>query len=90
MWQELLMHLFSIFVQVAPAPKPCQEPKPEPVVQQAEATKQTTNDAPAVSPPKVDYATDLFNMLSFDGPSDDGSAAVSTDDSSWAGFQCMF
>ncbi|KAG6607848.1 putative ADP-ribosylation factor GTPase-activating protein AGD5, partial [Cucurbita argyrosperma subsp. argyrosperma] len=72
--------------QVAPAPKPCQEPKPEPVVQQAEATKQTTNDAPAVSP-KVDYATDLFNMLSFDGPSDDGSAAVSTDDSSWAGFQ---
>ncbi|CAK9325152.1 unnamed protein product [Citrullus colocynthis] len=73
--------------QVVPAPKPRQEQKPEPVVQQAEATKQTINDAPAVSPPKVDYATDLFNMLSFDGPSDNGSAAVSTDDNAWAGFQ---
>ncbi|KAL0553712.1 hypothetical protein IC582_007615 [Cucumis melo] len=73
--------------QIASAPKPRQEQKPEPVVQQAEATKQTTNNAPAVSPPKVDYATDLFNMLSFDGPSDNGSAGVSTDDSTWAGFQ---
>ncbi|XP_022139630.1 probable ADP-ribosylation factor GTPase-activating protein AGD5 [Momordica charantia] len=73
--------------QVAPAPKTRQEQKPEPVVQQAEATKQTTNDAPAASPPKVDYATDLFNMLSFDSPSENGSAAVSTDDNSWAGFQ---
>ncbi|XP_023535090.1 probable ADP-ribosylation factor GTPase-activating protein AGD5 isoform X1 [Cucurbita pepo subsp. pepo] len=73
--------------QVAPAPIPRQDPKPEPVVQQAEAMKQTTNDAPAVSPPKVDYATDLFNMLSFDSPSADGPAAASTDDSAWAGFQ---
>lgn len=43
----------------------------------------------AASPPKVDYATDLFDMLSMDCPTDNGSEAASTDDNSWAGFQCM-
>ncbi|KAF2285942.1 hypothetical protein GH714_009117 [Hevea brasiliensis] len=38
-------------------------------------------------PSKVDYATDLFNMLSVDGPSENGSEAASSDDNGWAGFQ---
>ncbi|GMI63684.1 NEVERSHED, ARF-GAP domain 5 [Hibiscus trionum] len=60
--------------------------KPEPVVVPAEATKSAVETAPIVTAPKVDYATDLFNMLSLDdGPSEDGSEATSTDD--WAGFQ---
>lgn len=43
-----------------------------------------------VSPPKVDYATDLFNMLSMDGPGENASGAASGDDNTWAGFQCNF
>lgn len=56
---------------------------------QAEATKQASDAASTVSPPKVDYATDLFNILSMDGPSENGSGAISPDDNAWAGFQCM-
>ncbi|CAK9160197.1 unnamed protein product [Ilex paraguariensis] len=65
------------------APKPQQEiQKPEPAVP-AESAKQVVE---AVSPVKVNYATDLFNMLSMDDPSENGSVAASTDDA-WAGFQ---
>lgn len=39
-----------------------------------------------VSPPKVDYATDLFNMLSMDGSGENATVA-SVDDNAWAGFQ---
>ncbi|KAL3821524.1 hypothetical protein ACJIZ3_007429 [Penstemon smallii] len=39
-----------------------------------------------VSPPKVDYATDLFNMLSLDGSAENATEA-SGDDNTWAGFQ---
>ena len=64
--------------------------KPEPVVAPAEATKLYVETAPVVIPPKFDYATDLFNMLSMDdGPSENGSGEASTDDNNWAGFQCM-
>ncbi|XP_039032485.1 ADP-ribosylation factor GTPase-activating protein AGD5-like [Hibiscus syriacus] len=60
--------------------------KPEPVMAPAEATKSAVETAPIVTAPKVDYATDLFNMLSFDdSPSENSSEATSTDD--WAGFQ---
>lgn len=49
-------------------------------------------DASQNTPPKVDYATDLFNMLSMDVPKENGSesASTTTDDNLWAGFQCMF
>jgi len=49
-------------------------------------------DAAQNTPPKVDYATDLFNMLSMDVPNENGSESPSrtTDDNLWAGFQCMF
>lgn len=57
---------------------------------QAETTKQATEVAQNI-PPKVDYATDLFNMLSMDGPSENGSkeTGATADDDNWAGFQCM-
>ncbi|XP_022753233.1 probable ADP-ribosylation factor GTPase-activating protein AGD5 [Durio zibethinus] len=75
--------------QVTPIQKP--EPvvqKTEPVVVPAEAKKPAVETSPTVTPPKFDYATDLFNMLSMDdGPSENGSGTASTDDNNWAGFQ---
>ncbi|GJR32256.1 hypothetical protein Tco_1108488 [Tanacetum coccineum] len=42
-----------------------------------------------VSPPKFDFATDLFDMLSMgNGPTDKVSVAASYADALWAGFQC--
>ncbi|XP_019426106.1 PREDICTED: probable ADP-ribosylation factor GTPase-activating protein AGD5 isoform X2 [Lupinus angustifolius] len=75
--------------QVIPITKPQHVQKVEPVAPQppAETTNQATDTAQNI-PPKVDYATDLFNMLSMDGPSENGSEAASTaDDNNWAGFQ---
>ena len=58
---------------------------------QAETTKQAT-DVSQSTPAKVDHATDLLDMLSIDGPSENGSKAsgATVDDTIWAGFQCMF
>ncbi|KAL7186363.1 hypothetical protein ACSBR2_028163 [Camellia fascicularis] len=73
---------------VIPLPKSQQIiQKSEPVVSDAESAKQAADSSPAVSPPKVDFATDLFDMLSMDGPSENGSEAASADDNAWAGFQ---
>ncbi|KAJ6827322.1 putative ADP-ribosylation factor GTPase-activating protein AGD5 [Iris pallida] len=44
-------------------------------------------ETPPAPPPKVDYATDLFNMLSMDCPNGNQSESSSTDNNSWAGFQ---
>ncbi|XP_068661295.1 ADP-ribosylation factor GTPase-activating protein AGD5-like [Aristolochia californica] len=60
------------------------EPKVEPVLAQANLI-QKEQSKPDVSPPKLDVATDLFNMLSMDGPSENGSESSSAED--WAGFQ---
>ncbi|PON44584.1 Arf GTPase activating protein [Parasponia andersonii] len=79
--------------QVTPVPKAQDVQKVEPAVQQPEATKQAADSTPvaaplpAATPPKVDYATDLFNMLSMDGPNENGSETASSDDNAWAGFQ---
>lgn len=59
----------------------------EPPEEPTEATKNAVTTDPAVPAPKIDYATDLFNMLSMDGPSQNGSEAASCDDNGWAGFQ---
>lgn len=56
---------------------------------QAKSAKQAADSTPVVPLPKVDYATDLFNMLSLEDPTENGSEAASPDDNSWAGFQCM-
>lgn len=61
--------------------------KPEPAVVQVELIKPAVDATPAISPPKVDFATDLFNMLSMDAPSENDSDAASADDNAWAGFQ---
>lgn len=63
---------------------------------QAETTKQAP-DVVQSAPVKVDFATDLFDMLSMDDPGENGSAPASAgacatataDDNNWAGFQCM-
>jgi len=72
--------------------KPQHVEKVEPVAPppQAETSKQTT-ETTQNSPPKVDYATDLFDMLSMDDPNEKGSGAAdaTADDNNWAGFQCM-
>ncbi|VVA29607.1 PREDICTED: probable ADP-ribosylation factor [Prunus dulcis] len=73
--------------QVVHAPRPQDVQKIEPAVLPAAATKQVVDTAPP-APPKVDYAIDLFNMLSVDdGPSENGSDAASAEDNDWAGFQ---
>ncbi|XP_054816582.1 ADP-ribosylation factor GTPase-activating protein AGD5 [Prosopis cineraria] len=74
-----------------PIIKPQQVEKVEAVTPQpqAETTKPAT-DMPQSTPAKVDFATDLFDMLSVDGPSENGSdaaAAAAADDNNWAGFQ---
>ncbi|KAL3503272.1 hypothetical protein ACH5RR_037721 [Cinchona calisaya] len=77
-----------------PAPPKAQEPVvPAPVPQQViqktepDASESAKQVAQAASPAKVDYTTDLFNMLSMDSPTENGTKAASTDDNSWAGFQ---
>ncbi|XP_068644461.1 ADP-ribosylation factor GTPase-activating protein AGD5-like [Aristolochia californica] len=60
------------------------EPKVEPVLAQADLIQKEQAKLD-VSPPKVDLATDLFNMLSMDSPGENGSESSSVDD--WAGFQ---
>ncbi|XP_010536999.1 PREDICTED: probable ADP-ribosylation factor GTPase-activating protein AGD5 [Tarenaya hassleriana] len=61
--------------------------KTAPAAAPVEAMKQAANAAPATDPPKVDYATDLFNMLSMDDPIENSSEATSAEDNAWAGFQ---
>ncbi|CAJ2659905.1 unnamed protein product [Trifolium pratense] len=76
--------------QVTPATQPQHTEKVEPVAPQqpAETSKPATDTAQS-TPPKVDYATDLFNMLSMDDQNENGSkaAGATTDDINWAGFQ---
>uniref|UniRef100_A0A5B7A690 Putative ADP-ribosylation factor GTPase-activating protein AGD5 n=1 Tax=Davidia involucrata TaxID=16924 RepID=A0A5B7A690_DAVIN len=74
--------------QVTPAQNPEQvNQKSEPAVLPGESAEHVTELTSAVPTPNVDYATDLFNMLSTDGPSENGSEAASADDNAWAGFQ---
>ncbi|KAK4797025.1 hypothetical protein SAY86_029351 [Trapa natans] len=71
--------------QVIPVAKPL-EPEPEPAPAPIEAKELITDDTPAAaSPPKVDFATDLFDMLSIEGPSEKVPETAPTDD--WASFQ---
>ncbi|XXG59694.1 hypothetical protein AAC387_Pa04g1733 [Persea americana] len=60
--------------------------KAEPISAPNDSTE-TVQTPPNISPPKVDYATDLFNMLSMGGPSQNGSESSSLDGNAWAGFQ---
>ncbi|KAF1866499.1 hypothetical protein Lal_00017882 [Lupinus albus] len=70
-----------------PVTKPQHVEKVEQVAPQppAETSNQATDTAQN-TPPKVDYAVDLFNMLSLDSPSviDSQAAAATADDNNWA------
>ncbi|KAJ6966535.1 ADP-ribosylation factor GTPase-activating protein AGD5 [Populus alba x Populus x berolinensis] len=73
------------FEQVTAPAKPQQVvEKAEPIAEATEAAKKVADAAPAVSPPKVDFATDLFDLLSMDGPTENGSEVAANDDNSWA------
>lgn len=52
-------------------------------------TESAKQVAEVANPPKVDIATDLFDMLSMDSPNDNGASSASVDDNSWTAFQCM-
>ncbi|XP_057539956.1 ADP-ribosylation factor GTPase-activating protein AGD5 isoform X2 [Amaranthus tricolor] len=69
------------------APPPPPEILKREAAQESEVTKQMANTSSAASPPKVDFATDLFNMLSMDDPSEGPSESANNDDNDWAGFQ---
>ncbi|XP_073039702.1 ADP-ribosylation factor GTPase-activating protein AGD5-like isoform X3 [Primulina eburnea] len=71
-------------ISVPVPPEGPEQVAPVPVTEQA--ILRTEPSPEAVTPPKVDYATDLFNMLSMDGSSEN-AAGASGDDDSWAGFQ---
>lgn len=74
--------------QAAPAPQPRYEiQKSEATSQESEVIKQVANTSSAAPPPKVDFATDLFNMLSMEDPSESPPESATNDDSAWAGFQ---
>ncbi|KAL9322326.1 hypothetical protein ACSQ67_010379 [Phaseolus vulgaris] len=76
--------------QVTHITKPRPVEKVEPLAPQPRAeSAKLAMDAAQNTPPKVDYATDLFNMLSMDVPNENGSESPSrtTDDNLWAGFQ---
>lgn len=65
----------------------------EPLVPQVQAETSQTTSTVHNSPPKVDFATDLFDMLSMDAPNEKGSNAADAsadDDNNWAGFQSTF
>ncbi|XVF87565.1 hypothetical protein PTKIN_Ptkin18bG0130600 [Pterospermum kingtungense] len=53
-------------------------------VSKAESIKQDVNTNAPVAPPKVDYTTELFNLLCM-GDSRENDSNTSTHDSSWAG-----
>lgn len=73
-------------MQVSPAPVTEQViQKTEPIVP-ADSSKQTPD---MVSRPKVDFATDLFDMLTIDGSGGNTTGGASGDDDTWAGFQGM-
>lgn len=67
--------------------------KVEPLVPQVQTETSQTAATVSNPPPKVDFATDLFDMLSMDDPNEKGSDAADAtadDDNNWAGFQCTF
>lgn len=62
---------------------------PEPAVPEAKSVKPEAPTTSVVTQHKVDYATDLFNLLSMDG-SRETDAKTSTDTNTWVNFECIF
>lgn len=64
------------------------KPKPEAASSQAKPPQAAPATVAAAPAPKVDFATDLFRMLTVEGPTENGSESSKHDDGLWAGFQC--
>ncbi|KAJ8754606.1 hypothetical protein K2173_010697 [Erythroxylum novogranatense] len=73
--------------QVTPLARPQLVQKAEQLLEPTETTERAADTGPVVTQPKVDFATDLFNMLSINEPNENESDPASSDDASWAGFQ---
>lgn len=71
-----------------PVPKVVSPPQPQKSPVNVDATPPKVEKPSVAPPPKVDYATDLFNMLSMDGTTEKESESSSNDDNAWDGFQC--
>jgi stromal membrane-associated protein len=71
-----------------PVPKVVSPPQPQKSLAKVEATPPKVEKPSVAPPPKVDYATDLFNMLSMDGTTEKESESSPNDDNAWDGFQC--
>ncbi|KAG2646163.1 hypothetical protein PVAP13_2KG489700 [Panicum virgatum] len=70
-----------------PVPKVVSPPQPQKSPAKVDATPPKVEKPSVAPPPKVDYATDLFNMLSMDGTTEKESESSSNDDNAWDGFQ---
>lgn len=62
---------------------------------QVTSAQKTASPPAPVAPPNVDYATDLFNMLSMEptpdkAPEPSSTSSPSIEANSWAEFQCKF
>ncbi|XP_019251731.1 PREDICTED: probable ADP-ribosylation factor GTPase-activating protein AGD5 isoform X2 [Nicotiana attenuata] len=69
-----------------PLPPKAPEQQTSQKTQPIAVTESAKQVAEVVDPPKVDIATDLFDMLSVDSPNDNGANSASVDDNSWTGF----
>ena len=55
---------------------------------QVTSSQAASSQVNTVATPKVDFATDLFRMLTVEEPRGNDSDSSKLDDNSWAGFQC--
>ncbi|WVZ66359.1 hypothetical protein U9M48_015594 [Paspalum notatum var. saurae] len=70
-----------------PVPKVVSPSQPQKSPAKVDASPPKVEKPSVAPPPKVDYATDLFNMLSMDGTAEKESEPSSNDDNGWDGFQ---
>lgn len=70
-----------------PVPKVASPPQSAKSPAKVDATPIKVHQPSVAPPPKVDYATDLFDMLSMDGPTEKEPEPSSNDDNAWDGFQ---
>ncbi|MCD7464264.1 ADP-ribosylation factor GTPase-activating protein agd5 [Datura stramonium] len=70
--------------QVSSGALPHQTSQSTQLIAVTESAKQV---AEVANPPKVEFATDLFDMLSMDSPNGNCANAASADDNSWTAFQ---
>ncbi|MQM03685.1 hypothetical protein Taro_036471 [Colocasia esculenta] len=73
--------------KITPEPSKVPNSRTEAVPPRADSPQTASATVVTAPPPKVDFATDLFSLLTVDGPSENDSASSTNDDNSWAGFQ---